>query len=168
MTRMGENVKEDNLKIPDEEVKIDNYGDDTDIAWDDISGHYLDPVGVRQARSAEIDYYRKMGVCVKVPISKCFAKTGQKPIGVRWVDVNKGDGDRPSYRSRLVAKQYRQERDDDLYAATPPIESLRVVVSSWSTLSAARTCTPPARTTSTSNCARRTRSQERRSFAASW
>ena len=32
-----------------------------------------------------------------------------------------------------MAKQYRQERDDDLYAATPPIESLRIVVSAATT-----------------------------------
>ena len=120
-------------KVPDEEAEYDMHGDDTDIAWDDISGKHLDPAGVRKARAAEIDFYRKMGVYVKVPTSECFAKTGQKPIGVRWVDIDKGDRDRPNYRSRLVAKQYRQERNDDLYAATPPIESLRAVISSATT-----------------------------------
>ena len=93
----------------------------------------MDPQGVRKARAAEIAYYEKMGVYIKVPMSECLAKTGQKPIGVRWVGTDKGDRDRPSYRSRLVAKQYRQERGDDLYAATPPTESLRAVISSATT-----------------------------------
>ena len=85
------------------------------------------------ARAAEMDHYRKMGVYVKVPISECVAKTGEQPIGVRWVDIGKGDRNRPDYRSRLVATQYRQARGDDLYATTPPIEALRMVVSSATT-----------------------------------
>ena len=102
-------------KVPDEEAEYDAHGYDTDIVWDDISGKYLDPAGVRTARAAEVEYYNKMGVYIKVPTSECIAKTGQKPIGVRWVDIDKGDRGRPNYRSRLVAKQYRQKRDDDLY-----------------------------------------------------
>ena len=73
-----------------------------------------------------------MGVFVKVPIDECIAKNGQRTI-VLWVDEEKGDPDRPNYRSRLVAKQYRQERGDDLYAATPPVEPLRIVVSAATT-----------------------------------
>ena len=108
------------FKIPDEEPDFDDHSNSMEVAWDDVSGKHLDPGGVRKARTDEIDYYRKMGVYIKVPIAECIAKTGQRPIGVRWVDTDKGDRDRPNYRSRLVAKQYRQERDDDLYAATPP------------------------------------------------
>ncbi len=38
---------------------------------------------------------KKHKVYVKVPISKCFDKTGKEPIGVRWVDSNKGDEENP-------------------------------------------------------------------------
>ena len=38
-----------------------------------------------------MDEFRKHEVYVKVPIAKCWGKTGKKPIGVRWVDNNKGD-----------------------------------------------------------------------------
>ena len=124
---------EEKLKVPDEEEdhNVNEYVED--LAWDDVSGKYLDADAVRQARADEIEYYRKMGVYKKVPIAECLARTGHKPIGVRWVDIDKGDRTRPKYRSRLVAKQYRQQKDDDLYAATPPIEALRIVVSSATT-----------------------------------
>ena len=44
-----------------------------------------------------------MKVYKKVSIYECEAKIGKAPIGVRWVDVNKGDTSNPNYRSRLVA-----------------------------------------------------------------
>ena len=53
--------------------------------------------------------------------------TGKKPIGVRWVDINKGDDQNPDYRSRLVAKEINTGHDDDLFAATPPIEALKIL-----------------------------------------
>ena len=34
-------------------------------------------------------------------------KTGKKPIGSRWVDINKGDEVNSDYRSRLVAKEIK-------------------------------------------------------------
>ena len=74
-------------------------------------------------------YYSKMGVYRKVMISERISKTGKAPIGVRWVDVNKGDRKSPLYRSRLVAKEFHKQKDGDLYAAAPP----RAVVSSATT-----------------------------------
>ena len=55
--------------------------------------------------------------------------TGRPPIGVRWVDTNKGDRARPNYRARLVAKEYRVEARPDLFAATPPTECMRLLAS---------------------------------------
>ena len=62
-------------------------------------------------------------------ISECWEKTGKGPIAVRWVDINKGDETHPSYRSRLVAKEFRTKVDPELYAATPPGECLRLLLS---------------------------------------
>ena len=59
---------------------------------------------VRAARKEEIQYFKEMKVYEKVSIKECWAKTENAPIGVRWVDVNKGDKAHPNYRSRLVAK----------------------------------------------------------------
>ena len=55
--------------------------------------------------------------------------TGKRPIGVRWVDVNKGDAVNPEYRSRLVAKEIKVNKREDLFAATPPLEAKKLLFS---------------------------------------
>ena len=62
-------------------------------------------------------------------MAKAWANTGKKPIAVRWVDVNKGDDEDPNYRSRLVGREIKTDDRPDLFAATPPLESLRYVLS---------------------------------------
>ena len=54
---------------------------------------------------------------------------GKRPITVTWVDVNKGDAENPNYRSRLVACEIRKPWEDTIFAPTPPLESLRTVLS---------------------------------------
>ena len=54
---------------------------------------------------------------------------GKPPISVRWVEVNKGDDENPNYRSRLVAREIRMVGEDAIFAPTPPLESLRMVLS---------------------------------------
>ena len=58
---------------------------------------------------------------------------GRKPIATRWVDVNKGDAASPDVRSRLVAKDFAVHRDDSFFAATPPLEALRMLISDMMT-----------------------------------
>ena len=53
--------------------------------------------------------------------------------------LEKSDWTRPDYRSRLVAKEYRQPKDDDLFATTPPLETFRTVISSATTGSREKT-----------------------------
>ena len=53
----------------------------------------------------------------------------RRPIATRWVDVNKGDAANPAVRSRLVAKDFANGRDDAFFAATPPLEALRLLLS---------------------------------------
>ena len=65
----------------------------------------------------------------KVPIQQCWKQTGKKPIAVRWVDINKGDVLKPKYRSRLVAKEVNIGKRDDLFAATPPLEAKKLLMS---------------------------------------
>ena len=45
------------------------------------------------------------------------------------MDVNKGDAEVPDCRSRLVGREFNVGKDDNLYAATPPLEALRWVLS---------------------------------------
>ena len=82
-----------------------------------------------EARKAEMVYFKKMNVYEKVPKSECDKESGKAPRGVRWVDVNKQDEKYPLYRSRLVAKDYNNSKEPDLYTATPRLEFLRLIVS---------------------------------------
>ena len=71
----------------------------------------------------------KHNVYVKVPIEECWANTGKGPIGTGWVDVNEGDDVNPEYRSRLVAQEIRRDNREDLFAATPPLEAKKMLMS---------------------------------------
>ena len=64
--------------------------------------------------------------CQKRNVGK---QLGKGPLGTRWVDINKGDEDRPEYRSRLVAKELKTDKREDLFAATPPLEALKLLIS---------------------------------------
>ena len=98
-------------------------------AFDDLSGRSLDPGLMVKARREEIQYFRDMGVYEKVDLGECWKETGKAPIAVRWVDINKGDALKPNYRSRLVAKEFNTGPCPELYAATPPSECLRLLLS---------------------------------------
>ena len=43
--------------------------------------------------------------------------------------MNKGDEATPDVRSRLAAKDFAGRRDDAFFAATPPLEALRLLIS---------------------------------------
>ena len=70
-----------------------------------------------------------MGVYTKVPIEQCWERTGKKPIGVRWVIVNKGDDESPNIRARLVGKEIKTDNRLDMFAATPPLEAKKFLFS---------------------------------------
>ena len=97
--------------------------------WDDVLGKELRGDLVRAARAEEIATVKNMQVLVKVDRELCFRETGRPPIKLRWVDVNKGDADRPKYRSRIVAKEIKTHSRPDLFAATPPIEHIKYLIS---------------------------------------
>ena len=48
-----------------------------------------------------------------------------KIIKTRWLDINKGDDETMHLRSRWVGCEFAKEERNDLFAATPPLESLR-------------------------------------------
>ena len=98
--------------------------------WDDMSGKRLDARLIKEARDEEMVEVRKHAVYVKVPLSQCRDETGRAPVGVRWVDVNKGDDTNPEYRSRLVAQELKRTSIvEDLFAATPPLEAKKILFS---------------------------------------
>ena len=65
----------------------------------------------------------------KVFIGQCWSRTGKKPIGGRWVDVNKGDTANPQVRSRYVAKEIATYKTDQFDAVTPQFEASRLTLS---------------------------------------
>ena len=67
-----------------------------------------------------------MKVYIKVP--RTVAR-GKKIINTRWIDHNKGDEKNPNMRSRLVGKEFADSVDPSLYAATPPVEAMRMILS---------------------------------------
>ena len=59
------------------------------------------------ARQKELKYFLAKEVWVKRPRNEAYGVTCKRPISVKWVDVNKGDGINPNCRSRLVARDIR-------------------------------------------------------------
>ena len=47
----------------------------------------------------------------------------------KGIHINRGDEHQPKYRSRLVAKEFKTDINPELYAATPPSECLRLMIS---------------------------------------
>ncbi len=91
---------------------------------DDLTGAPLDKDLAIKARKLEMDYFKKMKVYTKVRRGKWM-----KVISTRWLDINKGDTRNPDYRARLVGREIKTYRDDEPFAATPPLESLRFIIS---------------------------------------
>ena len=54
---------------------------------------------------------------------------GAKVITTKWVGTNKGSQAEPNYMSRLVGRELNLSDRPDLFAATPPLESLKYVIS---------------------------------------
>ena len=57
-----------------------------------------------------------------------------KVVGCPWVNSNKGDAESPDVRCRSVAQEInRGYVCDDFYAATPPLEENKLLLSDWAT-----------------------------------
>ena len=96
---------------------------------DSVTGKPLVAALVREARKKELEYFNAMTVWTKRKRREAFERQGKPPITVRWVDTNKGDDTCPNYRSRLVAREIRRHGEDPIFAPTPPLESLRTILS---------------------------------------
>ncbi len=116
-------AKVEKLTVPPEEDYLSQLYQDLDFV-DDATGAPLDKEMAIRARKLEIDYFREMGVYTKVAREKWM-----KVISTRWLDINKGDEGAPNYRARLVGREIKMDKRGDLFAATPPLESLRMIIS---------------------------------------
>ena len=96
--------------------------------WDEISGEALPTHLVQASRAEELKFMSDWEVWEEAPVAECHQVTGRKPLGGRWVDVNKGDARAPVVRCRYVAKDFANGKSDEYFAATPPLEALRFLL----------------------------------------
>ena len=71
-------------------------------AEDDVKGGPLDPREVKNDREREIMYLWDMEVYEYSTEAEARARTRRNPVGLKWIDTNKGSAEAPRYRSRLV------------------------------------------------------------------
>ena len=69
----------------------------------------------------------------RVPRETCLRETVKAPIKTGWVDIDKGQPGKPSVRVRWAAKECKTHARPELYASTPPLEALKVVLSEVAT-----------------------------------
>ena len=109
----------------DDEKWADTFRDTVFV--DDVTGgSELDKHLVIEA-IPEMEFFKKMAVHRKVPKSK-VKKQGGNIISTRWIDTDKGHRVNANYRSRLVAREIKKDKRQDLFSATPPPETLKLLV----------------------------------------
>ena len=115
--------KIDKMECPPEEDPFSQLYEGLEFV-DDISGSPLIKELAIEARKLEIDFFKRMGVYTKVA-----RQSWMRVISTKWIDQNKGDSANPNYRARLVGREIKKDQRQDLFAATPPLESLKLVMS---------------------------------------
>ena len=87
--------------------------------YDSITGQRLRADLVRAARREEMEYFAAKRVCTNVSRKDTMLDHGKPSISVKWIDVNKGDGDKPNYRSRLAAREVGKAWEATVFAPIP-------------------------------------------------
>jgi hypothetical protein len=110
--------------------------DQPNFCEDDVHGTALQAALVRQAREEELTWVRKEGIYIKVPLWQCYERAVEATLDTRWIDANKGDDDKPNYRSRIVVREIiarkklaEQLPGVQLISATPPLKAFFLLVS---------------------------------------
>ena len=99
---------------------------------DQCTGLEHDLVEAAAARQSEIDFAWRLKAFEPRPRTEAYQRMGPKPFGMRWIDCNKGDGQRRELRSRLVVQETRQTSTisvSDIAAvtsSTPPLDVVRL------------------------------------------
>ena len=101
---------------------------------DSTTGEVLPSNLVREACKEEVEFMDSWEVGELRPLSEARQVTGRKPISGKWVYRNKRDRRNPLIRCRYVAREVSLKKDDSLFAATPPLEALRGLLSWAATL----------------------------------
>ena len=84
-------------------------------ATDDVhENKSLDLRRAREARAEEMTFIKNIGVYRYASAAETWKVTGT-PIGVRWVDQDRGE----RYRARLCAMEFRRKSEATWFAGTP-------------------------------------------------
>ena len=102
--------------------------DGSAYCWDDVTGAPLATNLVKAARKLEMQLFQIRGVFAEYLHRDEVKRMQRKMIRGRWIDTNKGDSAVPDYRSRLVGKEFNVGVDPELFAATPPVEALKLLL----------------------------------------
>ena len=96
--------------------------------FDELTGERLNPRDVREAKVKEIEFLRTFPVYEKVPEAMA---NGKEFISTRWTITNKGDVNAPDVRARFVGREFKWKSPamENTFAATPPLESLKYLLS---------------------------------------
>ena len=90
----------------------------------------IDPKLLEAARKEEIAFMVNLGIWERATYEECKLNTGRGPVSTTWVDVGKGRDGRPDFRSRLVARDFKERgdgREFDVFAAMPGLEAKRLL-----------------------------------------
>ena len=121
-----------NLDILNSEMVLDgDLADDDGSQWqayDDVKGGELPAKLVMDARKRELKYLADRHVYEYASTAQAYQRTHKRPLRLKWIDSNKGDAAHPNVRSRLVCTEVRPKGTDAIFAATPPLESLRALM----------------------------------------
>ena len=136
---------------PDEDLHLEDYvedfvpkksdegqdQEDEQMFFDDITGVKLDTQGVLAARREELQWLHRAQVYEKRTIQECWERTGKNPITLKWIDRNKGDKERPNYRSRIVVREVKKQHGalpgHMLFSNMPPLEAVKILCSELAT-----------------------------------
>ena len=101
-----------------------------------MKDRYLDeytrePIPIDLLRTAMHDEVAWLNehVWVGVPEDEARAEDDAIIVGTRWVNCNKGDSANPDVRARLVAQEVNTYQEEAYFAATPPLECKRALIS---------------------------------------
>ena len=100
------------------------------VYYDETTWEPLDSKLVREAEREEMERFRKMCVYRYVDRTMALNDLNGKFVKVKWVRINKGTRSAPKVRCGLVAQEIAYgEKMDELFAGTPSLAAVRVVLS---------------------------------------
>ena len=123
----SENEKTEKIWHPHDEVEGFHHLHHGKEFYDDAHGGPLDKDLAVKAGKFEIEFLGRMEVYTKVDRSAA-QMLNAKVATTKWIDTSKGDDHSPDYRARLVGREIKIEQRPGLFAATPSLESLRMIL----------------------------------------